>query len=160
MTADGFEAWMTSRRARVATGRAGKPDPYGSAAPGAFASSAQASAPSATSASTASTASAPAPPPEPVPAAAAPVAAARGEEPGPVAGVLLQVAAFGSRDNAERALAMLSRAGVTGARLHDGTAAGKPVWRLRVGPVSPALVAELSARVAGLGFGAPHPVRE
>ena len=154
MTADEFDAWMKSRRARVATGRAGKPDPYGSAAPGAFASSAQASAPSATSAS------APAPPPEPVPAAAAPVAAARGEEPGPVAGVLLQVAAFGSRDNAERALAMLSRAGVTGARLHDGTAAGKPVWRLRVGPVSPALVAELSARVAGLGFGAPHPVRE
>src|SRR5690606_40875035 len=126
-------------------------------------SSAQASAPSATSASTASTAStasAPVPPPEPVPAAAAPVAAARGEEPGPVAGVLLQVAAFGSRDNAERALAMLSCVGVTGARLHDGTAAGKPVWRLRVGPVSPALVAELSARVAGLGFGAPHPVRE
>ncbi|MGH8032501.1 MAG: septal ring lytic transglycosylase RlpA family protein, partial [Luteimonas sp.] len=29
MTADQFDAWMTSRRARVATGKAGPPDPYG-----------------------------------------------------------------------------------------------------------------------------------
>jgi rare lipoprotein A len=70
------------------------------------------------------------------------------------------VAAFGSRDNAQRALAMLERAGIAAARLHDGTASGKPVWRLRVGPVADASVAELSARVAGLGFGAPHVVRE
>src|SRR3546814_6048675 len=33
MTADEFDAWMRARRARVATGKAGKPDPYGSAAP-------------------------------------------------------------------------------------------------------------------------------
>ncbi|QDW66972.1 septal ring lytic transglycosylase RlpA family protein [Luteimonas granuli] len=74
--------------------------------------------------------------------------------------ILLQIAAFGSRDNAERALAMLRGAGIAGARLHDGIAAGKPVWRLRVGPVEPAGLAELRDRVAGLGFGTPHPVRE
>ena len=62
--------------------------------------------------------------------------------------------------SAERALSMLRGAGIADARLQDGTAAGKPVWRLRVGPVAPGLVQELSARVAGLGFGAPHPVRE
>ena len=147
MTADEFDAWMASRRARVATGRAGKPDPYGSAAPGA--------APAVPPHGARTAAATPAPGPSaPVPPAASIPAAA------PDAGVLLQVAAFGSRVNAERALAMLSRAGVAGARLQDGTAAGKPVWRLRVGPVSPALVADLSARVAGLGFGAPHPVRE
>lgn len=33
MTADEFDAWMKSRRARVATGRAGKPDARGAAAP-------------------------------------------------------------------------------------------------------------------------------
>ena len=123
MTADEFDAWMRSRRARVATGRPGTPDP----APGA--------------------------PPLPASATSA----------DPVAGatdVLLQVAAFGSRANAERALSMLHAAGIAGARLHDGTASGRPVWRLRIGPVAPAGVAELSARVAGLGFGAPHPVRD
>lgn len=110
MTADEFDAWMKARRARVATGRPGRPD-------------------SAVAATT-------------------------------NAGILLQVAAFGSRDNAERALAMLRGAGIVDARLHDGTAAGKPVWRLRVGPVAPAGLTELRDRVTGLGFGAPHPVRE
>ena len=87
-------------------------------------------------------------------AAAAPAAA-------PATGsVTLQVAAFGARANAERALATLRGAGITAAQLHDGSAAGKPVWRLRVGPVDAARVAELSSRVAGLGFGAPTVVRD
>ena len=158
MTADEFDAWMKSRRARVATGRAGKPDPYGSAAPGAFAATDAAGSTGPVAARATSTAAA-SRPAEPV--AAPPSSAAPAPVPASAAaGVLLQVAAFGSRDNAERALAMLSRAGVAGARLQDGTSAGKPVWRLRVGPVPTAGIAELSARVAGLGFGAPHPVRE
>src|SRR3546814_2073442 len=41
MTADEFDAWMRARRARVATGKAGKPDPYGSAAPVAVAKAAR-----------------------------------------------------------------------------------------------------------------------
>jgi len=75
-------------------------------------------------------------------------------------GVTLQVAAFGARANAERALAMLRGAGVPGARLLDAVSGGKPVWRVRVGPVAGTQVAELSARVAGLGFGQPQVVRE
>src|SRR5690606_4273954 len=145
MTADEFDAWMRARRAHVATGKAGKPDPYGSAAPGAVAASR----------------SLPAPAPETI-------AAARGADavpaptppPATVAGVTLQVAAFGARANAERALAMLQGAGVHGARLLDAVSAGRQVWRLRVGPVENARVPELSARVAGLGFGQPQVVRE
>lgn len=76
------------------------------------------------------------------------------------ADVVLQVAAFAARANAERALSLLQGAGVTGAQLRDGVSAGKPVWRLRVGPVQAARLAELSARVAGLGFGRPQVVRE
>jgi len=151
MTADEFDAWMRARRARVATGKAGKPDPYGSAAPDAFAK--------------------PASPPRNVPAPAPETIAAAREadaakavpvpEPAPAAdGVTLQVAAFGARANAERALAMLRGAGVPGARLLDAVSAGKPVWRVRVGPVASAQVPELSARVAGLGFGQPQVVRE
>ena len=37
---------------------------------------------------------------------------------------------------------------------------GKPVWRLRVGPVDATQVADVSSRVAGLGFGAPTVVRD
>ncbi len=76
------------------------------------------------------------------------------------AAVTLQVAAFGTRDNAERALSMLRGAGVGDAQLVDGVAAGKPVWRLRVGPVASHQVADVTARCAGLGFGQPQIVRE
>ncbi|MGN7726795.1 septal ring lytic transglycosylase RlpA family protein [Luteimonas sp. 22616] len=150
MTADEFDAWMKARRARVATGKAGKPDPYGAAAPGARA---VAKAPPRT----------PAPAQETVAAAREADAAVARPVPPPVAagtGVTLQVAAFGARSNAERALAMLRGAGVPDARLLDGLSAGKQVWRLRVGPVDSAKIPELSARVAGLGFGQPQVVRE
>jgi rare lipoprotein A len=141
MTADEFDAWMKSRRARVATGRPGTPDPYGSAAPGAAVPAvAVASAPPATEARAATP---------------APVVATTGGQ-----GVVLQVAAFGARENADRALGMLRGAGIGDARLLDGSSGGKPIWRLRVGPMDAAAVAELSARVAGLGFGTPQVVRE
>lgn len=151
MNADEFDAWMKARRARVATGRAGTPDPYGSAAAKAVADAPARGAPAPARETVAAARQADAAP------QAAPAMTAAGGDAG---GVLLQVAAFGSRDNAQRALAMLERAGIAAARLHDGTASGKPVWRLRVGPVANGSIAELSARVAGLGFGAPHVVRE
>lgn len=150
MTADEFDAWMKARRARVATGRAGTPDPRDPAR-----ASGGAKVPAASSAQPAAVASAPA-----SATAASATTAASAPAPRAAGGILLQVAAFGSRDNAERALAMLRGAGIGEARLQDGTSAGKPVWRLRVGPVAPTTVADLSARVAGLGFGAPQPVRE
>jgi rare lipoprotein A len=83
-------------------------------------------------------------------ASAAPVAAV----PAVVAadGVLLQLASFSARDNAERAQGRLRDAGVESSRIDEGQANGQPVWRLRVGPVPKARVAELSARAADLGF--------
>ena len=134
MTADEFDAWMKARQVRVATGRAGKPD-----APRAVASAQVA------------------PPPSPQASKPAPAADAPSKS---VGGITLQVASFAARGNAERALAMLEGAGIRDARLLDATAAGQKVWRLRVGPVATAAVAELSAKVQGLGFGTPNVVRE
>lgn len=141
MTADEFDAWMRSRRVRVATGKAGTPDPR------------------------------PALPAAPVEAVSAPVVVAPAAEaahtPKPVLsvpaggpGVTLQVASFSAQDNAERALGMLVRAGIAGARLQDGNVNGLRVWRLRIGPVTQATEPELIARVRGLGFGQPQRVRE
>ncbi|MCD9027188.1 septal ring lytic transglycosylase RlpA family protein [Luteimonas sp. BDR2-5] len=138
MTADDFDAWLAARGLRLENGRQVPIHP----AP---------ETPVAAAAPTASTPAAPSPPA----AVAAPAPA-----PAASAGVTLQVAAFGARANAERALAQLRGAGIAGAALHGGQAAGKPVWRLRVGPLDAARVAEMSSRVAGLGFGAPTVVRD
>jgi rare lipoprotein A len=142
MTADQFDAWMRERGVRIATGVPGTPIPAGTV-----------------TAPTASTtleieASRPPPPQARVMLPAAPVAT-----PPAIDGVMLQVASFAGRDNAERALAMVQGAGIAGARLFDAVAEGRPVWRLRIGPVDGASVGELSARVAGLGFGPPQVVR-
>ena len=154
MTADEFDAWMRSRRARVATGKPGTPDPRAPAAAGVSASAAAAAAVSAPRTAVASLATAqgpgalPASPPATVPAL-------------PTPGTLtLQVASFAAHDNAERALAMLNGAGISGARLLDADANGRRVWRLRVGPVDPSAAPDLVARIQGLGFGQPQRVRE
>jgi len=153
MTADEFDAWMKARRARVATGKPGKPDARPVAAVAA-------------SGAAAAMRAAPPPPPATVPAVTTPAVTARAAaRPAPARsvsddGVTLQVAAFGARGNAERALSMLHGAGIDEARLQDGNSNGQKVWRLRVGPVDATAVAELTARVAGLGFGQPQVVRE
>jgi rare lipoprotein A len=149
MTADEFDAWMKARQVRVATGKPGVP--------------------AASTASTASPGTA-APPTESPATVSAPVVKAplvAPEPPRPSApaapisdGVVLQVASFAARGNAERALAMLEGAGIRDARLLDAVAAGQKVWRLRVGPVASDRVAELSATVAGLGFGRPNIVHD
>jgi rare lipoprotein A len=95
-----------------------------------------------------------------MPAAASAALAGATMTPPAAAGMVLQVAAFSTRDNAERALDVLRRAGIAAANVLDGSAEGKPIWRLRVGPVASTGVADLSARVAGLGFGTPHVVRD
>jgi rare lipoprotein A len=135
MTADEFDRWMRERRMRVATGKptnAMKPAALSTdAKPGAVVTSA--------------------------PAAAA-VATDTGR---PIADALtFQVASFAARTNAEHALAMLTGAGIDGARLQDAEANGRKVWRLRVGPIAPAAATELVARIQGLGFGQPQRVRE
>ena len=136
MRADEFDAWMRSRRARVATGRPGTPAPR----------------PLATAAVA---------PAEPPPVAAE--LAARAAPPpamAAVGGVTYQVASFAARDNAEHALAMLQGAGIGGARLLDADANGRKVWRLRVGPVATEGAPELVSRIQRLGFGQPQRVRE
>ena len=131
MNADEFAAWMTSRQLRVATGQPGRVG--------------------------ARVAAVAAPPPASKQAAAV---AATLSGASPAAGVILQVASFAARGNADRALAMLRGAGIDGARLNDANANGQKVWRLRVGPLDAANAPELAARIAGLGFGQPQRVRD
>ncbi|MCW4455562.1 SPOR domain-containing protein [Flavobacterium sp. MXW15] len=74
--------------------------------------------------------------------------------------VLLQVASFSNRDNANRALTQLSAAGIAGASLSDIVSGGRTLWRLRVPASDHASAAELAGRIAGLGFGRPQIVRD
>lgn len=138
MSADEFDAWMRARRARVATGK-----PQAVPSPNPVAGAAAAPAPARAVATT------PASPQAEAPAASSPADA-----------VTLQVASFAARANAERALAMLTGAGIGNARLLDADANGRKVWRLRISPVDPARIAELGSRLQGLGFGQPQRVRE
>jgi len=140
MSADEFDAWMAQRKVHVATGR---PTPVIRTA---VASTGTTSAPAAVAT--------PMPNPAGVTAAVTRTAPATGD------GVVLQVASFAARANADRALATLRGAGINGANLHDGTANGKRVWRLRVGPLEAAAANGLASRIAGLGFGTPQPVTE
>ncbi len=136
--ADEFDAWMRERQARldaergVPVSRANGLATHGMAAP--VPPSPDAAAPS--------------------PHVAAPTAGDTGDR------VTLQVGVFSVRDNAERALATLHRAGIAAAHLQDVAGAGRPMWRLRVGPVAAVALAELSSRVSGLGLGMPQIVRE
>ena len=73
--------------------------------------------------------------------------------------VWLQVASYSSRENADRALARLTAAGITGASLSDVESDGRTFWRLRVGAPDQATASELAGRIAGLGLGQPQVVR-
>ena len=141
MTADDFDAWMAERKLVVINGRF-------HAATGANAGGATTAVPKAASAPTSTRASSATPAVvNTIPAPAA-------------AGVVLQVASFTARDNADKALAILRGAGIDGANLHDGTANGRRVWRLRVGPLESSAATGLASRISGLGFGPPHRVTE
>ena len=132
MGADEFDAWMRSRQVRVATGKPGTPDPVAPANPVA--------------------------PPPPPPVNAALLQAA--QAPAATGAVTLQVASFGSQQNAQHALDLLRGAAIDGARLLDADVNGRRIWRLRVGPVDEARAPELAARLVGLGFGQPQRVRD
>ncbi len=152
MTADDFDAWMAERHISIVGGHVVRNAPEGAKA------SAQATA-----------AAVPAPAPTGAPAtsntvpAAAPASAAtagviQASDVGE--GVVLQVASFTARDNADRALATLRGAGIAAANLHDGMANGRQVWRVRVGPLEAAAANGLASRIAGLGFGTPQRVKD
>ncbi|MEO6228216.1 MAG: septal ring lytic transglycosylase RlpA family protein [Thermomonas sp.] len=146
MQAEEFDAWMKSRRVRVATGKPGTPDPAvaltATAAPMDIA--AQPAAPA---------------PPSPVNAAAL-VAATPPANAGAADSVVLQVASFSNALNAQHALALLQGASIGNANLLDADVNGKKIWRLRIGPVATTTAPELAARVVGLGFGQPQRVRD
>ena len=136
MTADEFDAWMRTRRVRVATGQPGAPDPASDPAPATA-----------------------------LPAPVLPATAKAADTPvvanaAPAGDVVLQVASFGNEQNARRALAMLQGASIPGAQLQDADVGGRRVWRLRVGPVASTTAPDLVARVAGLGFGSPQRVHD
>ena len=147
--ADEFERWMQEKGIRFASGASASGGSADADTRVAVASRPVGGGPNAAAAET------PIVPSAPLPAVAAPVAAAA---PVVADGVLLQLASFSARDNAERAHGRLRDAGVESLRIDEGQANGQPVWRLRVGPVPKARVAELSARAADLGFDAVHVV--
>jgi rare lipoprotein A len=90
----------------------------------------------------------------------APAVAALPKQAIPAGDVQLQVASFASRENADRALARLSAAGIARASLSDVASNGRTLWRLRVQAADQAAAMELAGRIAGLGFGQPQWVRE
>ena len=154
MTADEFDAWMKSRRVRVATGKPGKPDPEP-----AVAIAAATATPVVAQAAPAAVAAAAPPPPSPVTAAAV-VAATRAPVGTPANTVTLQVASFADQRNAQQALGLLQGAAIARAQLFDADVNGRRIWRLRIGPVDETTAPELAARIVGLGFGQPQRVRD
>lgn len=135
-SADEFEAWMSSRGVRVATGKPATP---------------------------ATRPPEPAPAAAQIAQAPPPVSAAREITPAPAAApgdVRLQVASFASRENADRALARLNAAGITRASLSDVASNGRTLWRLRVDAPDQTAASELAGRIAGMGFGHPQVVNE
>ncbi|SDZ11320.1 rare lipoprotein A [Lysobacter sp. yr284] len=188
MTADEFDAWMKSRQVRVATGQPVAPPPakaltkaekralekqqreqqkllakqqkeqQRALAEAEKAAKKAGKAAPATAVAQAALPAPPAAPPPPSPAKAAAVVAAATPSAGDVT---LQVASFSARSNADRALGMLRGAGISAARLLDGSSAsGQKIWRLRVGPLQADAAPELAARIVGLGFGQPQRVRD
>ncbi|MDR1075235.1 MAG: SPOR domain-containing protein [Xanthomonadaceae bacterium] len=71
----------------------------------------------------------------------------------------LQIGSFASLENARRAMAQLSSAGIVGATLSDVESAGRTMWRLRV-QSEESDVTELVRRLASLGFNQAQVVRE
>lgn len=151
MSADEFDAWMKSRRVRVATG---KPAPSKVEAPGGSDAATQVASQGTTTAAQAAAAGRAASPEPVAPEAVAPAVPASGEQ------VTLQVASFANQQNAEHALALLQGASISRAQLLDADVNGRRIWRLRIGPVAAASTPELAARIVGLGFGQPQRVRD
>ncbi|CAD0307775.1 septal ring lytic transglycosylase RlpA family protein [Xanthomonas hortorum] len=145
---DNFDAWMKSQGVRVATGKPASVAPR----PASATTSTPAPAAPVAVAVVKPAGSAPlrATKPEPVPAKAPSVAeTALGD-------ILLQVASFASRENANRALSQLASAGIAGASVSDIVSGGRTLWRLRVNARDHANASEIAQRIAGLGFGRPQ----
>ena len=95
-------------------------------------------------------------PPAPRPAAPVIVAKPPTAAEAALGDILLQVASFASRENANRALSQLASAGIAGASVSDIVSGGRTLWRLRVNARDHANASEIAQRIAGLGFGRPQ----
>ncbi|WP_045760486.1 septal ring lytic transglycosylase RlpA family protein [Xanthomonas albilineans] len=165
--ADRFDAWMKSRGVHVATGKpttlqqssvvVAAPAPARSV-PAVATASAPAVVPAVSSARTSVALATPAVA-APVSPAVSPTPAEATSSRGPL-GILLQVASFASRENANRALSQLASAGIVGGSISDIVSGGRTLWRLRVEAGDHSSAAELAARIAGLGFGRPQIVKD
>lgn len=148
--ADNFEAWMKAKGVRVATGKPAAVAARADATPAASAATAGIGVatvvPASVGAAVARKVAEEVPPRPPGNAQAA------------LGSILLQVASFASRENADRALTQLSTAGIPGASISDIVSGGRTMWRLRVNAPDHARASELAARIAGLGFGRPQVV--
>ena len=133
---------MKSQGVRVATGKptAATPRPAAAAAV----------------ATTVAVARTPDAPPAPRPAAPVIVAKPPTAAEAALGDILLQVASFASRENANRALSQLASAGIAGASVSDIVSGGRTLWRLRVNARDHANASEIAQRIAGLGFGRPQ----
>ena len=151
MTSAEFDTWMKARGLHVATGKPGTPEPRTAAVVPAV------TPPAVTQAIAAST---PVVPPTPKPTPAQVASAATSAPTTAVSGPTLQVAAFANQQNAEHALELVKHAGVANARIVEGWSNGRRYWRLRVAAMNTSEVPELTARISGLGFGTPQPVRD
>lgn len=94
----------------------------------------------------------------PAPVRSAPAAPSLSQQ--MVGAVMVQVASFSNRDNANRAMGQLSAAGIVGATISDIAAGGRTLFRLRVPASDHASAAELVGRIAGLGLGSPQIVKD
>ncbi|KLD76706.1 septal ring lytic transglycosylase RlpA family protein [Xanthomonas hyacinthi] len=153
--ADHFDDWMKSRGVRVATGKPTKAAVTVAATPVPPRRVTATAAPASTATTVAAAAPAPVAPVASATRAAADSAAARGP-----LGILLQVASFASRENANRALLQLASAGIVGASVSDIVSGGRTLWRLRVAAEDHGRATELASRIAGLGFGRPQIVKD
>jgi len=71
--------------------------------------------------------------------------------------IYLQLGAFGDRDNAERVLAQIDRARLGTASIQTTAVDGRPIHRVRLGPLASVEVADsLTTRVEQLGLGTPR----
>lgn len=69
--------------------------------------------------------------------------------------VVLQVASFSNRDNADRAQARLASAGIGNTRVSSFDNRGRMLWRLRVSAPGTQAAYALANRISGLGFERP-----
>jgi len=149
--ADNFDAWMKAKGVRVATGKPAAVVARSEDAPAAGAPTAGVGVATVVPAAVGMAVARKVAEEAPQPRAPTHAQAALGS-------ILLQVASFASRENADRALTQLSTAGIPGASISDIVSGGRTLWRLRVNAPDHASASELAARIAGLGFGRPQVV--